>query len=358
MKFSKYSIATVGVAGIAAIAYVSTQKEPTDRKVSTVPVEQRESLSMRGSEVQNTSLSVSVPEWLAWSEADYTAEELAYELPDLCHRWAEKTPEAAYKFALSIENHEIRYLALDEVLGLWVEQDADAAKQAVKQTIPCEDDPELYSLVMRHLANLAPASSTDILLEFTDDAREAAIKEYFAVWAEKNHTAAIESALQFEEMRNVLDATGASIDIWAQHDMDAAVEWVLAQREDEEVFFPMLERVVDAWSAEDVDGAADYVAALPETDETKQMVARMASNWAQSDPEAVFNWVHELSTTHAIIAARSLVLELSMVQYENAAEWANTLQKEEVKAEALSLVIDAWKSRDKEAALEWKAQHM
>jgi hypothetical protein len=274
----------------------------------------------------------------------------------LMGRWAELDPAGAAAYAMGKRDRETRLSALQTVLGVWLEHDAEAAKKFVAEI----KDPDMLRGGGLHffVVDLAHRDFAEAM-KFAEAVPKA--QKQTVIWAafraagHLNPSTAMARALATKDEEDREQAVASAISMWTVDDAPTAVAWAREQpgvfRRGESLYKTALNR----WAFADPPAAAAFFAKQPLPGAMgDQLTNNIASNWAYCDPEAALAWVEELSESKAKTAAIGTVVgQWAARDPEAAAAYAMEQPAGPASDEMLASIGRSWSMRNPAAAAEW-----
>jgi len=238
--------------------------------------------------------------------------------------WASTAPEDASSWALNLSNQSERSAAISTVLASAVATDPEGAVRAAKfimQQDPSGDGGYGSSLVDA----LCDAGNFDIAAKFAADGdnsdRPFWLGETYSKWAElqPEQAAAAAMAINDPNMRN-----------------------------------QALHGVAGGWAQADPAGLAQFLSTTPSGNDRSQMMGQALWNWVRNDPASAADWINNsdmgADLDQAILAVSSKDLTEDDYTPSTAIGWAESIQDDTLRSEALRNVLRNWLISDRAAA--------
>jgi hypothetical protein len=269
------------------------------------------------------------------------------------HRWAEHDLAAAREYVLNHPAGELRSTMINSVvremavrdprdamdwilarketgdidgglhaaLSIWSGRDPDAAIQAVRDLPEGTTRDEAIGILAQNLVGSDPASAVELAKEIPEgSARDSAVQQIA-------HR-------------------------WARIDPKAAAEWMLANTSEDRRW--SMHQIMWEWSRSDPEGALTWVKSLPENERKGEMLGRVLSNFAHSNPRYAADLVENLQPEAQRGAVGAFIDNWSQRDPVAAATWATgKLMDEQARSTALSTIASTWAGRDPAAASQW-----
>ena len=256
----------------------------------------------------------------------------------------------------------------------WASSDPEGAKAHLKGIDNQLAKGVLAQGVVNGLASSDPDAATDFVLELDQSQREALANSegQGGQWWERGRAYAFDRQLdtianaQIE--RGMSNATSwaeqlpaGSIkasafdrvaDQFAREDPAAAAAWVKSHA-DKEYAERAVREVAEELGRESPEEAVRWLADLPEDNQSRAIHQSM-ERWTREDPVAAGNFLREMEpSTSRDAAVRSYANQLDGSDPQMAAEWAGSIDNDEIRAETLNNVARSWIRRDPGEARAW-----
>ncbi len=278
--------------------------------------------------------------------------------------WIERDAPAAARWALSIVpgeaiNKGARERYLRQAALAWSRTDF-AAALAWSEALP---EPELVrglrADLLGRLAATDPARALALIDPADEESADAARRQIFQVWAERDPAAALRSlgpVLLGEQQRESWRVTQA-LSKWIARDPDAAIDWAVAQpAPDGEAYRSLINQV--GWQlAEDPDAVRPFLDALAKRDDIpgrSQAYQNVFGNWMRKDSAKALDWL----ATVPDAALRTDLVErgLGYIPQEKPDEFVALLRElptASAREQQLANRLSQWAKQDPDAALAW-----
>ena len=238
--------------------------------------------------------------------------------------WASTAPEDASDWALALSNQSERSAAILTVLTSAVATDPDGAVRVVKfimQQDPSGDGGYGSSLVDA----LCNAGNFEIAAKFAadgdDSERSFWMGEAFSQWAEfqPEQAAAAAMAINDPKMQN-----------------------------------QALHGIAGGWAQADPAGLAQFLSLMPPGTDRGNMMGQAVWSWVRTDPASAADWINNsdmgADLDQAILAVASKDLTEDDFTPGTAISWAESIQDDTLRSEALRNVLCNWLAMDRAAA--------
>lgn len=152
--------------------------------------------------------------------------------------------------------------------------------------------------------------------------------------------------------RERLDMVGNLADEWGRFDPQSALEWAtgLKGRERQVAF----ESLFGQWSEQDPEGAASAAMDLTDSSLKFDLVHWMTESWARRDLDAATVWAQEQGEVGAGARALLGLMEAMVGQnLQDSVAFAMTLERENLRMEALRISARHWSEQDPRESLNW-----
>ena len=240
-------------------------------------------------------------------------------------------------------------------LGGWAATDADAAIAWVDENQPEGRESIMAKAgILRGLATSDPARATEYLQSLPENTEglgqlvDTVANEQMKQGIDVATTWAVN--LSTETLRE--EAFEQLGDEYARQDPVKAASWIEAHAGNaytEEA----VEEIADEWAEIDPAAAVDWAGRLPEATQATAMESAF-QEWEESDAEGASAYLQNMESSPTKDAAiAGFVSDLGKDEPAMAIEWAQTIENEETRTEALTDVARDWYRADSEAASAW-----
>lgn len=220
-----------------------------------------------------------------------------------------------------------------------------------------EENPQnmIYtSGVISGLAKSDPAKATEFLNTIPEDNQMRG--RYVDILAAEQAKLGMDEATSWAEG---LDDEGLRSDAFedlanrfTQQDPAKAGEWI-ASRADEAWAKDAVVEVADEWAEQDPAAAVEWAHTLPEDSQLGAMSAAL-KEWTESDPTTASEYLADMEASPVRDqAVAGFTDQLAREDPQSAVTWAETIQDEGTRVEALTDAARAWMRQDQEAATAW-----
>ncbi len=275
----------------------------------------------------------------------------------LVKSWADRDPRAAAAWASICPQDALRLEALQAVAAAWAAWNLnDAVAWARLLTAEGDRSGGLIALAYEAARN-QPMDALRLVVDLpADEARDGLIAHAVSQWAGSTPADAAEWADSIPDpdlRENLLSVIAAA---WGESDpLSAATLAVHAlppgKRQDDAVV-----GIVERWVQSDPEAAAAWVAEFPEGKLRLEAVQHLVLIWADLDVNQAGRWVAGLEQgTSRDLAIATYAAKIAPAFPAVAAQWAENIDGESVRARALEAVGQAWLQSDAPAARAWLA---
>ena len=186
----------------------------------------------------------------------------------------EKSPSEAASYTLSIQDEELRQMAIESFARTWSKQDLESAQNWVANNLEESERIGAYQAILDQTIDSEPTQAAKVLEQASQGLTQEEAKERFG-----NSKIALAS-------------------YWARVDPGAAVAWAQTQN-DTEQRPKILANIVNEWAGFDTTAAANFVLTLPEGTERDSSIASLVHQLNRWDPESAFLWAESSSDNEA-----------------------------------------------------------
>lgn len=269
----------------------------------------------------------------------------------LCGVWAQSDPASAIAWAKTLPRKDGQQQFLIEfIITAAARRDVDATIALARSNFPDSiAERGIGAAISRAVGDRDPERNAHTIAELGDS---TAVADAAGMWARKDHNAAMKwaEALPDGELR-----TNALSGVWRQfaeqHPAEAA-KWLTEQGPDAPSYVAgAAEVVVRELAAKDHKEAARWAATLQQPDARSSAIYELASYYVRDFDQGV-KWVDSLSGKYRDQAINNLVTMISG-RWEAQSELATTIENAEIRRTTLRNVVDQWRGRDSDAAVEW-----
>lgn len=267
--------------------------------------------------------------------------------PVLLGIYAEKDPAGALQAAQKLPAG-MRSSGLYTVITAVAAQDPEQALAMIQTLEDKNQQTSLRSMVGQALAAKDPARAFEIARR-TQGGSEMDFPLYsiFSQWALSDMAAAQAAARQLQG-QEAQQAQSAILSRMAQTDPRAALQsWQALP--DSPFKNQTLNSLIDGWNQQDLAGALEAVIEhMPMGNNFSQAINNVFNRWAAQDPAAAAAGLGALPPGEAYESAAGYVASswASSGAYQDALQWAQSLQNEQTRASALGTIFSQWGQRD------------
>ena len=190
-----------------------------------------------------------------------------------------------------------------------------------------------------------------------ENERNAVARAVLPSWAASNPREAKEWVMANMEGSTQRQALGQVIGSAAHADHEAAAvmyrEASRAYSSDDEwqEFEHIPSQIVNTWAQQDMEAAGDWVMALPEDDHRKRAVVQLVDTVSDFDLEGAANFVLTLNDgPERDAAAQRISYEMRDYDPESSFLWANSIADDSSRSSQVRQSLNSWKRSDPEAA--------
>jgi hypothetical protein len=239
------------------------------------------------------------------------------------HGWARLSPTNAANWALALSNPSAREAALSSVFAGALAVDPDGAVRLCNQV--CLQDPgNAAGYGSRLIDALCEAGNFDAAAKLATQGdgttqRSIWMAEAWSKWAE----------LQPDQ------AAAAAVAIT---DVDARNE--------------ALHGVVGGWAAADPAGLANFLSQQPAGGDRGLMLGQALQSWVGEDPVAAANWINDHTADFGTDLDQGVesVATLNTIKPDLAVNWAESIDDDQLRSQALADILRNWVQADLPAA--------
>jgi len=235
--------------------------------------------------------------------------------------WAEQDAPAAYKWARSLKDPDLRKLATPPVISEWALQDPKLAAAPVAELIANPEGPDLATTLMN-------------------------------IWGSTNPSEAVPwvNSLPAGDGRNEAAATLATV--WAASDVDAAIKWA-GTISDVTTRRQVITHIGTTLGAIDPDKGLNWLESLPPAD-AERGIAGAYNSWAATDTVGMSQWINAQPVTPDLDQARlSLADVLSATDINGAMTLASQIATPLGRDSAITRYFHQWRKIDEASAQDW-----
>jgi hypothetical protein len=251
-------------------------------------------------------------------------------LQEIFRRWVERDPKAASAAAVQIPLGADREAVWDTVVTVWVKTSPEAASAWLLSLEETPDRHRAEATLVRTIQEKTPADAANLVAKLKPSIHSAEIME-------------------------------ATLTHWARVDLNAAANWLSGQPDDirrRQAFGKLAEMAIKT----DLSRAAEFALNSPVGDNHGNARGKVASAWANTDPEGATKWVvahatNDLQLKHSFPQVFALWSRLSP---EEAAQYLATLPanapcftRPASQLECLQVAVSYWAGKDPAAAMKW-----
>lgn len=267
---------------------------------------------------------------------------------------ASKDPPRALELALRTKGNNEMDFSISSIFHQWARRDLAAAKAAARE-LTGKDAEQAQSAILNRMAQTDPQQAWEFALSLESPGGSTRQSAYFSVltaWVQTDPKAALKAWQQLPNSETKSQAFNSLIQNWSHTDFDGALQAVLELPETntrsdalmslsygrlgepEKVFQAILEH-------------------MPMGDNFSNAIRNVFSRWAERDPAAAALSLKELPPGQAYengvrSVARSWAESGS---YQDALQWAKSLENEQARSTALGQVISIWGEKDSSKAV-------
>jgi hypothetical protein len=269
--------------------------------------------------------------------------------------YGRSAPEAALKWAGSLEPKRLRDEAIKNAWNGWAE--VDPAAVATRLQGQGRELSEVYGSAARAWSKKDPAAALAWIESLPDkDARARAYSGFevdLQLIGKDSARALIDSISTDGYKENLANRIAQQL---ARENVEDALKWVesLPQGKMRENAF---QPVLDEWSSRDPAESARYMAGLPESTQKTDRLKGAISHWADVEPDAAFAFVQQLPAgKERDEAAASAIRVINAEDPKKAMAWLSTIQDAKVVGHVAEDLVIGMVQRDSASALAFATQ--
>ncbi len=305
----------------------------------------------------------------------------------LLMQWAAKDPDAVEAYARSIDDPQKRATAMSSLVYGIAQRDPERALALAGSIENLNSRSQAMSGAILGFANGNPARAAGMLDQIKNvQTRNQTIGSLASQWMRKDQTAALAwldslppgpgrtqgygsaiSQLTLEDPSRAASlftklptaARRNSIQHlvyqWAAQDFEAARDWVI-NLDDPVSRTNATSQLVNSWINKDPAGAAAYLTdpETPKTNQSNHSISQVAAQWAQKDPAAAMAWAESLENDSLRKNAISgLYRQWSSSDPAAAAAKLASVTDPQDRKNAMHAIAEAWTNSDPDAAISW-----
>lgn len=260
-------------------------------------------------------------------------QEYSWAFSNLASQWAIENPDAALAWAAGIEDPERRKLAQQGALGQLTGQDPIAAAK-IAAAMQGDVDPSVFSNVAANWAQRDPDAAMDWAAKLSGDARREALTGAIGGYADADPIKAAEMFSRYESVLHALD-TGSP---------DSGGANALANT---------ASRLASTWAQWDPEAAAQWGLSLSGDSERSAVIENTVGTWSDVDPLGASSWIAELPDgALRDKAAERLIHSIHDADPASAFEWATSLGSDDARFRMAAMVARDWVARAPEQAVQ------
>ena len=276
------------------------------------------------------------------------------ELRGLIDKASKFDPQTSFDTAFALGDFDRRREALRRVLGTWVLQDREAAMAAIAGVENLALRRDLLRSAVDSLSRSRPAAAVAVLRTEPSLREGGAWQQAFSNWAKLDPAAAytaLRSLDHPEERRDALQGIAASL---VYKDPGAAIAWASELPTGDERSMA-LHQVLRQAAGSDPILAAEQAALLGQLDEraARDVVGRIAEEWAESDLGAALAWAEELPSAQRDAAFAEIAGDLIHRDPDAAEAMAHDIEDSAGRQKLFGELARLRMAVDAEGAAEW-----
>jgi len=273
--------------------------------------------------------------------------------------WAQRDPQGALAWANSISDVNARNNAIGIALRVWAESDPVTASQQILERFPngrWRDD------VLRTLAEqwskTDPRAAGEYFLQLpAGEIRNNAMSEIALNWADSDLTGALDWVESLPADESTRAARRNAVNRWAESDPRAAAEYFMkTDSEAGQGADGTLARLAGNWARTDPDSALSWARGLDDGVAKNNVMSQIASAIAVYDPPRAGGILGMLPAADQSKSAGPVAWQWAARDAGAAAAWAETLPDGEARTKALRGVSQQWAQSDPTKAAQWLEQ--
>ncbi len=274
------------------------------------------------------------------------------------YAWGAVDGPGAIAVAQEIERKDWRERAVSEALSGWASADPQQAIDWLGE-LPAEERGRFQDELVGGLAdhNIDIASNYVLELAAAGDRRSSDLMGIVA--GEQLRKEGPLVAASWAERLPDGAAKGSALDrvanAYVDRDPAAAAAWA-AQFATADYGSRVIEEVGDEWAERDPAASVAWLESLPDSKGTREGFESALGEWVRKDPTTASQYLIDMPASETKdMAVNGFVSRLAWEDPQSAIAWAETIQQEETRMEALTRVGYAYYRRDRDAATEWLA---
>ncbi len=226
----------------------------------------------------------------------------------LVYGMAQADPEGALRYARGLPSHSERNSALISIANIFSDSNP-AAAFAVLKSIPGAYSSSDNSRILGDWARRDPTAAAAEISQLPADQQSVVTSTIFHRWAETDHSAALAAAAALKHAKLRQTASSAALETWARLDPAAAAGWFISLPSAEQAKIDP-SNLLAKLTAKDPPAALSLLAKLNGRARAN-VISRIATTWAETDPEAAWTWMLSLTVaSEKSSAAQSLSYSL------------------------------------------------
>ncbi len=258
--------------------------------------------------------------------------------------WASADPEGAKAHLRGLDNQLVKGVLAQGIVNGLASSDPDAATDFVLE------------LDQSQRAELANSEGTEGQRQWWDRGRAYTFDRQLDTIANAQIERGMSNATSWAEQLPAGSIKASAFDRvadqFAREDPAAAAEWVKSHA-DKDYAERAVREVAEELGRENPEEAVRWLADLPEANQSRAIHQSM-ERWTREDPVAAGNFLREMEPSGSRDAAvRSYANQLDGSDPQMAAEWAGSIDNDEIRSETLNNVARSWIRSDPGEARAW-----
>ncbi|MCB2184360.1 MAG: hypothetical protein KQH63_20215 [Desulfobulbaceae bacterium] len=204
-----------------------------------------------------------------------------------------EVPGEALDWVGQITDEKLSLFSHNLIASQWVEQDIQAAYEWALQLEDSHARHEVLEVIGKTLAKEDPQSAMEWALQFDDETvRAKLVANTIATWSVQDMIGLANWTIRLPETEENNVIIARQFNLWTQFSPDKASQWAV-KIDDHDLMTKAVTTVARFWARSNSKQAADWLLATNQIDSEKQIAAlsSIVTDWAKQDPTATGNWV-------------------------------------------------------------------